>query len=98
MTKPSEICLRCVSIRSIVNITLQEVEKNWKKAQMKKLTDTVGLSVFLLRSKHAKDGLYPEINKLRPISCPSSIGKVFERIIHMRTLRWCNDKGIYIHE
>ncbi|CAF3280248.1 unnamed protein product [Rotaria sp. Silwood2] len=115
---------------SLDNITLQEVEKNWKKAHKKKSTDTEGLSVFLLHklpteylqiftiafnkiaqrgsvlqsSKHAKviclskDGLYPEVNKLRPISLLSNVGKVFERIIHMRILKWCNDKGIYIDE
>ncbi len=58
----------------------------------------------LQSSKHAKviclskDGLYPEVNKLRPISLLSNIGKIFERIIHMRILKWCNDKGIYIDE
>jgi hypothetical protein len=55
-------------------------------------------------SKHAKviclskDGLYPEVNKLRPISLLSNFGKCFERIIHARILKWCNEKGIYIDE
>jgi hypothetical protein len=58
----------------------------------------------LRTSKHAKviclskDGLYPEVNKLRLISLLSNIGKIFERIIHMRILKWCSDKGIYVDE
>jgi hypothetical protein len=114
----------------IDTITLEEVEKNWKKAKKKKSTDNDGLSVFLLHqlpkeylqiftvaynkiaqtggvllsSKHAKviclskDGLYPAVNKLRPISLLSNVGKVFERIIHMRILEWCKNKGIYTDE
>jgi hypothetical protein len=116
--------------RTIDNITLEEVEKNWKKAKKKKSTDNEGLSVFLLHqlpkeylqifivaynkiaqtdgvllsSKHAKliclskDGLYPAVNKLRPISLLSNVGKVFERIIYMRILEWCKNKGIYTDE
>ena len=55
-------------------------------------------------SRHAKviclskDGLYPEVNKLRPISLLSNFGKCFERIIHARILKWCKDKGIYTDE
>ncbi|CAF1186396.1 unnamed protein product [Adineta ricciae] len=55
-------------------------------------------------SKHAKviclskDGQYPEVSKLRPISLLSNIGKIFERIIHARILKWCNDKNIFIDE
>jgi hypothetical protein len=111
-------------------ISLEEVEKQLKKAKRKKSTDNEGLSAFLLHqlpteylqiftiafnkiaqigsvlqtSKHAKviclskDGLYPEVNKLRPISLLSNIGKIFERIVHSRILKWCTDKGIYIDE
>ncbi|CAF4248360.1 unnamed protein product, partial [Rotaria socialis] len=111
-------------------ITLIEVEKNWKRAQKKKSTDTEGLSAFLLHqipleylqiitvafnkiaetgevlrsSKHAKticlskDGMYPEVNKLRPISLLSNFGKCFERIIHGRILKWCRENDIFIDE
>ncbi|CAF5021766.1 unnamed protein product, partial [Rotaria magnacalcarata] len=117
-------------IDPMTKITLEEVEKNWKRAQKKKSTDSEGISAFLLhklpneylqimtvaynkvakaggvlqKSKHAKviclskDGLYPGVNKLRPISLLSNFGKCFERIIHMRILRWCSDNGIYIDE
>lgn len=92
------------------NISLNEVERNWKKSKKKKFTDNDDLSAFLLHelpkeyqqlltvafnkiaqngsvllsSKHAKviclskDGLYPSVNKMRPISLLSNIGKVFE--------------------
>ncbi|CAF4750800.1 unnamed protein product [Rotaria socialis] len=111
-------------------ISLEEVEKNWKRAKQKKSTDTEGISAFLLhqlpteylqivniafnkiaqsgivlrKSKHAKviclskDGLYPAVDKLRPISLLSNFGKCFERIIHARILKWCNDKGIFTDE
>ncbi|CAF2032508.1 unnamed protein product [Rotaria magnacalcarata] len=58
----------------------------------------------LQRNKHAKviclskDGAYPTVDKLRPISILSNIGKCFERIIHARILKWCRDKGIFIDE
>ena len=58
----------------------------------------------LRRSKHAKviclskDGMYPEVNKLRPISLLSNFGKCFERIIHARMLAWCQRMGIYTDE
>ncbi|CAF4233481.1 unnamed protein product, partial [Rotaria magnacalcarata] len=94
-------------IDPMTKITLEEVEKNWKRAQKKKSTDSEGISAFLLhklpneylqimtvaynkvakaggvlqKSKHAKviclskDGLYPGVNKLRPISLLSNFGK-----------------------
>lgn len=55
-------------------------------------------------SKHAKviclskEGLYPKVDKLRPISLLSNIGKCFERIIHSRLIKWCTEKGIFIDE
>lgn len=58
----------------------------------------------LQASKHAKviclskDGLFPKVDKLRPISLLSNIGKIFERIIHTRLLNWCKEKNIYIDE
>ncbi|CAM4980825.1 unnamed protein product [Rotaria socialis] len=60
--------------------------------------------IVLRKSKHAKviclskDGLYPAVDKLRPISLLSNFGKCFERIIHTRILKWCNDKGIFTDE
>jgi hypothetical protein len=59
---------------------------------------------FLKRSKHAKviciskEGMYPTVNKLRPISLLSNLGKLFEKIIHNRILKWCKDKGVYVDE
>ncbi|CAF4356351.1 unnamed protein product, partial [Rotaria magnacalcarata] len=59
---------------------------------------------YLKRSKHAKviciskEGMYPTLNKLRPISLISNIGKLFEKIIHKRILKWCKEKGIYVDE
>ncbi|CAF3172769.1 unnamed protein product [Rotaria socialis] len=55
-------------------------------------------------SKHAKvvclskDGFYPRVDKLRPISLLSNLGKCFERIIHARILKWCTEKGIFVDE
>ncbi|CAF4881074.1 unnamed protein product [Rotaria socialis] len=115
---------------SLEKVSLEGVEKNWKRVQQKKSTDTEGISAFLLhqlpteylqivtiafnkiaqsgivlrKSKHAKviclskDGLYPAVDKLRPISLLSNFGKSFERIIHTRILKWCNDKGIFTDE
>lgn len=59
---------------------------------------------FFEDSKHAKvvclskDGLYPTENKLRPISLLPNIGKWYERIIHRRILKWCEDFNIYVDE
>jgi hypothetical protein len=55
-------------------------------------------------AKHAKvvclskDGLYPEENKLRPISLLPNIGKWYERCIHDQILNWCLEKNIFIDE
>ncbi|CAF3974122.1 unnamed protein product [Rotaria magnacalcarata] len=59
---------------------------------------------YLKRSKHTKvicickEGMYPTVKKLRTISLISNIGKLFEKIIHKRILKWCKEKGIYIDE
>ncbi|CAF3134858.1 unnamed protein product, partial [Rotaria sp. Silwood2] len=59
---------------------------------------------FFRSAKHAKvvclskEGLFPTVNKLRPISLLPNIGKLFERIIHHRIISWCNDNNIYIDE
>ena len=59
---------------------------------------------FFNAAKHAKvvclskEGLFPTVDKLRPISLLPNIGKWFERIIHRRLLAWCNDNNIYIDE
>ena len=50
-------------------------------------------------AKHAKviclskDGLFPSVDKLHAISLLPNIGKWFERIIHKRLLRWCNENN-----
>jgi hypothetical protein len=55
-------------------------------------------------SKHAKviclsnDGLYPEENRLRPISLLPSVGKWYERCIHDQILNWCKEKNISVDE
>jgi len=46
----------------------------------------------------SKDGLYPMKNKLRPISLLPNLSKWFERIIHNRILKWCNNHNIAIDE
>jgi hypothetical protein len=59
---------------------------------------------FLKRSKHAKviciskEGMYPTPNKLRPISLLSNLGKIFEKIMHGRIMKWCKNKEIYVDE
>ncbi|CAF1501089.1 unnamed protein product [Rotaria magnacalcarata] len=59
---------------------------------------------FFETSKHAKviclskDGLYPTENKLRPISLLPNIGKWYERIIHNRIIKWCEQQNIYVDE
>jgi hypothetical protein len=59
---------------------------------------------FFQMAKHAKviclskDGLFPTVDKLRPISLLPNIGKWFERIIHKRLIRWCNENNIYTDE
>ncbi|CAF4300227.1 unnamed protein product [Rotaria sp. Silwood2] len=55
-------------------------------------------------SKHAKviclskEGLYPEENKLRPISLLPNIGKWFERCIHDQIINWCIAQNIFVDE
>lgn len=46
----------------------------------------------------SKDGLYPDKNKLRPISLLPNIAKWFERIIHRRIIEWCHEKNIATDE
>jgi len=59
---------------------------------------------FFETAKHAKiiclskEGLFPTVNKLRPISLLPNIGKWFERIIHNRLITWCNEQNTYIDE
>ena len=59
---------------------------------------------FFSDGKHAKviclskDGLYPTVNKVRPISLLPNIGKWYERIIHARILKWCEDSNIFVDE
>ena len=59
---------------------------------------------FFRMAKHAKviclskDGLFPSVEKLRPISLLPNIGKWFERIIHKRLIRWCNENNVYTDE
>ncbi|CAF1151065.1 unnamed protein product [Adineta steineri] len=59
---------------------------------------------FFVDSKHAKvvclskDGLFPTENKLRPISLLPNLGKWFERIIHKRILKWCENNNIFVDE
>ncbi|CAF3344273.1 unnamed protein product [Rotaria socialis] len=59
---------------------------------------------FFRSAKHAKvvciskEGLFPTVNKLRPISLLPNIGKLYERIIHHRIVSWCNANNIYIDE
>jgi hypothetical protein len=111
-------------------ITMDEVEKQWRKFRPKKSTDSVNTSAFLLKklpsnymnivtvlfnkcaargdffraAKHAKviclskDGLYPSMNRLRPISLLPNLGKWYERIVHQRIIKWCYDKNIYTDE
>ncbi|CAF4425985.1 unnamed protein product, partial [Rotaria magnacalcarata] len=63
-----------------------------------------GKGEFFNGSKHAKviclskDGLYPAVNKLRPISLLPNLGKWYERIMHKRILKWCKDMNIYVNE
>ncbi|CAF3397386.1 unnamed protein product [Rotaria socialis] len=59
---------------------------------------------FFEASKHAKViclskyGLFPTVNKLRPISLLPNVGKWYERIIHTRILNWCEQNNIYVDE
>ena len=59
---------------------------------------------FFKSAKHAKviclskDGLFPSIDKLRPISLLPNFGKWFERIIHRRLTSWCNANNIFTDE
>lgn len=59
---------------------------------------------FFEASKHAKviclskDGLFPTENKLRPISLLPNIGKWYERIIHSRIIKWCDQQNVYVDE
>jgi hypothetical protein len=59
---------------------------------------------FFKTAKHAKviclskDGMFPSIDKLRPISLLSNIGKWFERIIHRRLTNWCHENNILTDE
>lgn len=59
---------------------------------------------FFEKAKHAKviclskDGLYPPVKKLRPISLLPNIGKWFERIVHRRLILWCKENNIYVDE
>ena len=59
---------------------------------------------FFQKAKHAKviclskEGLYPTVSKLRPISLLPNIGKWFERIIHNRIVAWCKSNHVYIDE
>ncbi|CAF4194733.1 unnamed protein product [Rotaria magnacalcarata] len=59
---------------------------------------------FFRSAKHAKvvciskEGLFPTVNKLRPISLLPNIGKLYERIVHQRIVSWCYAKNIYIDE
>ena len=46
----------------------------------------------------SKEGIYPSINKLRPISLLPNLSKLFERCIHTKILKWCESKGIYTDE
>ncbi|CAF1548972.1 unnamed protein product [Adineta ricciae] len=111
-------------------ITYQEVEREWKKFQPKKSTDSTGTSALILKklpteylaiitilfnkcAKNgdffdkgkiakviclSKDGLFPTVNKLRPISLLPNLAKWFERIIHARILKWCNELNIAVDE
>ncbi|CAF3364924.1 unnamed protein product [Rotaria socialis] len=111
-------------------ITILEVNNEWKKFKGKKSTDSMGTSAYMLKqlpqeyitiitilfnkctlkgnffeaSKHAKviclskDGLFPAVNKLRPISLLPNVGKWYERIIHTRILKWCDQNNIYVDE
>ncbi|CAM4841450.1 unnamed protein product [Rotaria magnacalcarata] len=111
-------------------ISITEVENEWKKFKGKKSIDSAGTSAYMLKQlpyeyigiitilfnkcamngncfetgKHAKviclskDGLYPSENKLRPISLLPNIGKWYERIIHNRILKWCEQQNIYVDE
>ncbi|CAF1301594.1 unnamed protein product [Didymodactylos carnosus] len=62
------------------------------------------LGSVLKLSKHgkviclSKDGMYPVVNKLRPISLLSNFGKWFERVIHNRILRWYKGMDICVDE
>jgi hypothetical protein len=59
---------------------------------------------FFEDSKHAKviclskDGLFPSVNKLRPISLLPNVGKWYERIIHRRIIKWCEQNNIFVDE
>lgn len=59
---------------------------------------------FFRSAKHAKviclskEGLYPSVKKLRPISLLPNIGKWFERIVHQRMINWCKEMNIYVDE
>ena len=45
-----------------------------------------------------KDGLSLSVDKVRPISLRPNIGKWFERKIHKRLIRCCNENNIYNEE
>ena len=59
---------------------------------------------FFNDGKHAKvvclskDGLFPSENRLRPISLLPNLGKWYERIIHRRILKWCDNFNIFVDE
>ncbi len=46
----------------------------------------------------SKDGIYPEENKLCPISLLPNLGKWYERCIHDQILSWCMEKNIFVDE
>jgi hypothetical protein len=46
----------------------------------------------------SKDGIYPEENRLRPISLLPNLGKWFERCVHEQIQHWCKEKGIFCDE
>lgn len=46
----------------------------------------------------SKNGIYPSEDQLRPISLLPNLSKLFERCIHSKILKWCEESGIYIDE
>ncbi len=46
----------------------------------------------------SKDGLYPEENRLCPISLLSNLGKWYERCIHEHIMNWSVEKNVFVYE
>lgn len=46
----------------------------------------------------SKEGLYPDENRLRPISLLPNIGKWYERCIHDQIMKWCSENNIFVDE